>query len=87
MIQITLLLELCSVFTVFTCLFKSCIRLAYDLQAGAFPPTRYATVRLAVHIIVQYQRRGDRGRTVVKVLRYKSEGLWFDPSCCHGNFH
>jgi len=23
---------------------------------------------------------GDRGNTVVKVLRYKSEGLWFDPN-------
>ena len=28
---------------------------------------------------------GDRGRTVVKVLCYKSEGRWFDPSCCHWN--
>jgi len=24
--------------------------------------------------------RGDRGSTAVKVLRYKSEGRWFDPS-------
>ena len=24
--------------------------------------------------------KGDRGSTVVKVLRYKSEGRWFDPS-------
>jgi len=29
---------------------------------------------------------GDRGGTVVKVLCYKSEGRWFDPSCCHWNF-
>jgi hypothetical protein len=29
---------------------------------------------------------GDRGSTVVKVLRYKSEGPWFDPSWCHCNF-
>ena len=28
----------------------------------------------------------NRGRTVVKVLRYKSEGRWFDPSWCHLNF-
>jgi hypothetical protein len=27
---------------------------------------------------------GDRGSTVVKVLRYKSEGRWFDPKWCHG---
>ena len=30
--------------------------------------------------------RGDRGSTVVKVLCYKSEGRWFDPSRCHWNF-
>ena len=28
----------------------------------------------------------DRGSTVVKVLCYKSEGRWFDPSWCHWNF-
>jgi len=26
---------------------------------------------------------GDRGGTVVKVLCYKSEGYWFDPSWSH----
>jgi len=30
--------------------------------------------------------RGDRGGTVVKVMCYKSEGRWFDPSWCHWNF-
>jgi hypothetical protein len=30
---------------------------------------------------------GDRGSTVVKVLRYKLVGRWFDPSWCHGIFH
>ena len=29
---------------------------------------------------------GDRGGTVVKVLCYKSEGRWFDPSWNHWNF-
>ena len=29
---------------------------------------------------------GDRGSAVVKVLCYKSEGRWFDPSWCHWNF-
>jgi hypothetical protein len=29
---------------------------------------------------------GDRGSTVVKVLRYKSEGRWFNPRWCHWNF-
>ena len=32
------------------------------------------------------QEWGDRGGTVVKVLCYKSEGHWFDPSWCHWNF-
>ena len=29
---------------------------------------------------------GDLGGTVVKVLCYKSEDRWFDPSWCHWNF-
>jgi len=29
---------------------------------------------------------GDRGRTVVKVLCYKSEGRWFDSRGFHWNF-
>jgi len=32
-------------------------------------------------------RCGDRGSTVVKVLCYKSEGRWFDPSWCQWIFH
>ena len=28
----------------------------------------------------------DRGGTVVKALRYKSVGRWFDPSWCHWFF-
>ena len=34
----------------------------------------------------QFGRKGDRGSSVVKVLCYKSEGRWFDPSWCHRNF-
>ena len=30
---------------------------------------------------------GDRVSTVVKVLCYKSEGRWFDPSLCQWIFH
>ena len=29
---------------------------------------------------------GDRGSAVVKVLRYKSEGRWFDPGWCQWIF-
>ena len=35
--------------------------------------------------ICTYKRR-DRGSKVVKVLCYKSEGRWFDPSWCHWSF-
>ena len=30
--------------------------------------------------------RGDQNSTVVKVLCYKSEGRWFNPSWCPWNF-
>jgi hypothetical protein len=30
---------------------------------------------------------GDRGSVVDKVMCYKSEGRWFDPSWCHWIFH
>ena len=30
---------------------------------------------------------GDCGSTVFKVLCYKSEGRWFDPSWCQWIFH
>jgi len=33
------------------------------------------------------QADGDRGSTVVKVLCYKSEIRWFDPSWYQWNFH
>jgi hypothetical protein len=28
---------------------------------------------------------GDRSGTVIKMLRYKSDGRWFDPRWCHWN--
>jgi hypothetical protein len=34
-------------------------------------------------VLISVRGRGD---TVVKVLCYKSEGRWFDPSWCHWNF-
>jgi len=35
------------------------------------------------HFYVVLYKLGDCGSTVVKVLCYKSEGRWFDPSWCH----
>jgi len=37
--------------------------------------------------VVTIELWGDRGGTVVKVLYYKSEGRWFDPSWCKSIFH
>jgi len=36
--------------------------------------------------LIQPPLPGDCGSTVVKVLCYKSEGRWFDPSWCRGFF-
>ena len=38
-------------------------------------------------ITVQIIITGDRSSTVVKVLCYKSEGRWFDPSLCQWILH
>ena len=44
------------------------------------------SMRTAQFIKVLIYHLGDRGSSVVKVLCYKSEGRWFDPSWCHWNF-
>ena len=49
-------------------------------------------VRFQLHLEFVYryskntQMSGNCGGTVVKVLCYKSEGRWFDPSWCNWNF-
>ena len=43
---------------------------------------KYKSIKKGKYLIV-----GDRGSTVVKVLCYKSEGRWFDPSWCQWIFH
>ena len=42
-------------------------------------PSALAQLRSS-YLCVVLGRKGDRGSTVVKVLCYKSEGRWFDPS-------
>jgi len=42
---------------------------------------------LSFLLIMDPKERGDRGSTMVKVLCYKSEGSWFDPSWCQWIFH
>ena len=41
---------------------------------------------LLLYLLLLLLLSGDRGGTVVKVLCYKSEGRWFDPSWCQWNF-
>ena len=48
--------------------------------------TAYKSVLLLLLLLKSSLLLGDRGGTVVKVLCYKSEGRWFDPSWCHWNF-
>ena len=43
--------------------------------------------RVTSDFFTQSVYSGDRGSTVVKVLRHKSEGRWFDPSWCQWIFH
>ena len=48
--------------------------------------TLYIVCTWRIFELRTYQQ-GDRGSTVVKVLCYKSEGRWFDPSWCQWSFH
>jgi len=47
--------------------------------------TLKSEVLTVVFIKIATAWSGDRGGTVVKVLCYKSEGCWFDPSLCSWN--
>ena len=47
----------------------------------------YSLLLITENIMITTCVLWDRGSTVVKVLRYKSEGRWFDPSWCHWIFH
>ena len=58
------------------------------LDAVAFQTLGYANFKFIMHYQKYPQlltKNGDRSSTVVKVLCYKSEGRWFDPSWCHWN--
>jgi hypothetical protein len=49
--------------------------------------TQYSHMGIAKDKTQLRRDPGDRGSTMLKVLRYKSEGRWFDPRWCHGIFY
>jgi len=51
-----------------------------------FKNIKYFTTDFTIYSLSP-NNRGHRGSTVVKVLCYKSEGRWFDPSWCQWIFH
>ena len=60
---------------------QSVARLVFKTADDRHLMCSYASVR---NIYVGVKKLiGDRGSTMVKVLCYKSEGRWFDPSLCH----
>jgi len=62
----------------FHCSFLCDVSVAPESRCGTFTPSGIS-VYLS-KLIFNCTRFGDRGSTVVKVLHYKSEGRWFDPS-------
>jgi len=60
-----------------------------DIQVPIIRPYKFiAHKKLVTTTQIMYStvNSGYRGSSVVKVLCYKSEGRWFDPSWCHWNF-
>ena len=58
----------------------------YRLHIGQHSGLQFTTFICYLHHAT-HNLTGDRGSTVVKVLCYKSEGRWFDPSWCQWIFH
>ena len=53
-----------------------------NISSSLFDPRAKNVITTVVNINLSLvQTYGNRGRTVVMVLCYKSEGRWFDPSC------
>jgi len=65
--------------------FRNKPQFGFHVERPKFVPivTKFGVFRLTHFIRIV----GDRGSTVVKVLRYKSEGRWFDPSWCQWIFN
>ena len=70
--------------------------LSLSLSSSSSSSSSFSLLRIRVTVESNTRRRifivfvsllWDRGGTVVKVLCYKSEGRWFDPSWCKWIFH
>ena len=55
-------------------------------KGGACTRDNYKKTNTHSEYVILTVFQPARGSTVVKVLCYKSEGRWFDPSWCHWNF-
>ena len=60
---------------------------SFFLSTSGFLCHYHSTVFTSINFVPLMRTFGDRGCTVVKVLCYKSEGRWFDPSWCQWIFH
>jgi len=69
---------------------SSCTHIIFTLSAAPFchylSYLSYLFCSSNVELSMALTVCGDRGSTVVKVLRYNSEGRWFDPSWCQWIF-
>ena len=50
------------------------------------PKTAFTKNQIICKTITTSSEKGNRGSTLVKALRYKSEGRWFESRWCHWNF-
>ena len=57
------------------------------IQPKKTPSRKILANTILLQKLLVYTYKGDRGSTVVKVLCYKSEGRWFDPSWCQWILH
>ena len=66
--------------------FASSLPCRKKAETKPYPEQNDSSLRSQV-LICTAMFYGDRGGRVVKVLRYKSGGRWFDSRCVIGIFH
>ena len=68
------------------CILILCLRICIVMFMYSYFMFMYLYCYVCVVLCFVLVHSGDRGSTVVKVLCYKTEGRWFDPSWCQWNF-